>query len=102
MSTTGGAKGPRGALPTTGRAGAQTWWGRLVLVCVLYVAAVVALLVVWIRTVSSIVPLLPLLIRPAISVLFLGLLLLPSQWFFSVLTLAYLDLKGQGDAAVEG
>ena len=77
-------------------------WGRLVLVCVLYLAAVVALLVVWIRTVSSIVPLLPLLIRPAISVLFFGLLLLPSQWFFSVLTLAYFDLKGQGDAAVEG
>ena len=77
-------------------------WGRLVLVCVLYLAAVVALLVVWICTVSSIVPLLPLLIRPAISVLFFGLLLLPSQWFFSVLTLAYFDLKGQGDAAVEG
>ena len=49
----------------------------------------------------SSLPLLPLLIRPAISALFFGLLLLPSQWFFSVLTLAYLDLKGQVSAAME-
>jgi len=75
-------------------------WGRLLLVYVLYLAAVVASLAVLIRSISSL-PLLPLLIRPAISALFFGLLLLPSQWFFSVLTLAYLDLKGQVSAAME-